>query len=147
VPTTVTVNSVTTADAAPTTAPNKISAQSSKDTATVVFTPSEAGDGHLYPSDALYPRDDLFPDQAPPTIDAWVMRIGGSSASTGTLLEHAGHKCGTFKCGQVKCDSVIAAPLASTISKAVKYADFAGPPADQDETVTIYVNRNGDGWQ
>lgn len=64
-PPTLTLNSVTTADAVPGTAPHRVSAQTGKDKATVKFTPTAA-------------------------IRGYTIRLGGTSYNTGTEIRKVG---------------------------------------------------------
>lgn len=106
-----TIDSVTTHDGAPTTAPHKISNQSGKDSADVLFTPGR-------------------------TIVAYEIRNGGSTINTGTLVEKAGRLvCGRFKCGARRLSS-----FSSSAQQAVNitYAESGGG-ADGSRTINVWI--------
>lgn len=110
--TTVTINSVTTADAAPTAAPHKISNRSGKSTATVRFVVNGTG-----------------------AVRAWFARLGGVGPSTGVKVGGEGAVCGLAKCG---VDKLLARPLGVEIVEAVTYGE-ASPNADGGYTVNVYA--------
>lgn len=107
-----TIDSVTTEDAAPTTAPHKISAVSGKSTATVLFTPDR-------------------------TITAWQIREGGTSVTTGTLRKSGGQLvCGEFKCGAGKTLSSFSS--SAQRSAVIDYSELAAG-ADGARTLNVWI--------
>jgi hypothetical protein len=116
VPTSVSIDSVTTEDAAPTAAPHRISNRPSRDTAAVRFTVGGSG-----------------------SVRAWLARIGGVGLTTGKRVGGQGVICGVTRCGE-------AAPLArplGQIAEDVTYAEAAD--VDGAYTVNVYA-ATGDGW-
>lgn len=125
--TTVTLNSVTTADAVPTTAPHKISNQSGKSTAVVNFTVGGSG-----------------------AIRAWLARIASTSLTNGTEVGAEGMLCGIARCNQTpsgggyRTSKSLARPLATAVSENVTYSE-ASPRADGTYVVNLYAYTD-DGW-
>jgi hypothetical protein len=128
VATTVTIDSVTTADAAPTTAPHKISNKATKDTATLKFTPTQSGGG---------------------AVKAYMVREGGATPYTGTLLGRKGLVCSDSEtCSDTdpnkRCTEATTASGAQ-ITEPITYSETGGP-ADGPQTVNVYVSAGTDGW-
>jgi hypothetical protein len=119
VATAVTINSVTTGDAVPTTAPHRISAKATKDSATVRF--QVAGSG---------------------VVRAWRIRIGGTGLLSGLKAGGEGLICGESRCGEGKS---LARPLGTEITEAVTYSE-ATPNADGSYSTKVYA-ATGDGWE
>lgn len=136
----VALDSVTTTDAAPTTAPHRISAISGEDSASVKFTPSH--NGTLYPGPYLLPDPLLLPGGAQ-RFRAWRLRMGGIDRNTGLLLDKAGRICGE-PCGADPCSDYSVAS-ATQITDAIDYAE-TGAPGDGDYTVNIYAKPVGEDW-
>jgi hypothetical protein len=113
----VTINSVTTGDAAPSVAPHRISNKTGKDTATIVFT-------------VINTR-----------ISAYMIRMGGSTAYTGTLLVRKGFVCSdSDPCSDTDADKVCTDadfPKDSVITETITYAKTGGP-ADGDEVINVW---------
>lgn len=143
-PTTVTIDQVTTGDAAPVVAPHRISNKATKDTASVTFTPTH--DGVLYPSDVLIPGDDLILGAAQKILAVRVTDGGGISPYTGTLV---GRK-GLLATDQIACSESLActdweSPSGTQLSEDVTYAE-TGAPADGPQAIYVWVNTNKQGW-
>lgn len=113
--TTITIDSVTTGDVAPTTAPHRISNQAGKNTATVKFTPS--------------------------TSDSSVLRYwrvnfaGGGTRLTGTLLKCLGVMCGVSRCG-APGSRPLALPSGTQVTVAETYPQL---PSSADGTYHVYA--------
>jgi hypothetical protein len=122
---TTTVDSVTTGDAAPTTAPHKISAQGGKDQATVRFTPTNST-GHA--------------------ITCWRIERGGSAPGTGTMMDMAGFPCSdsipealcSDSDARALCTDGLASASGTQIAVTVTYVE-TGSPADGGYTVNVYA--------
>jgi hypothetical protein len=128
VSTTVTIDSVTTGDAAPTTAPHRISNKATKDTATLKFTPTQSGGG---------------------AVKAYMVREGGATPYTGTLLGRRGLVCSDSEtCSDTdpnkRCTEATTASGAQ-ITETITYAETGGP-ADGAQTVNVYASAGTDGW-
>jgi hypothetical protein len=124
VATTISIDSVTTEDAAPTTAPHKISNQSGKNTVTVKFTPTT--------SDASLLR-------------YWRVNFaGGGTRLTGTRLKSLGAVCGVSRCGAPGVKP-LALPSGTQVTVAETYPQL---PSSADGTYHVYVwAMNGtQGW-
>lgn len=162
-PTTVSIDSVTTEDAAPTTAPNRISAKAGKNTATVKFTPTHDGNfipknelipqgdalrpsERLNPSESLVPYDGWYPGRQQPTI-AVRIEEGGAAVGTGRLMDRFGLVCSdAFEvCSDSLPCSDFSSPSGTQLQKVLTYAE-TGAPADGDEQINIYVNTEMQGW-
>lgn len=117
----VTIDSVTTGDAAATTAPHKISNKTGKSTATVRFTPSGGA------------------------INAYMVRLGHITPYTGTLLGRQGLVCDEREpCSASLACSDYSSPSGTQIAEDITYAETGGP-ADGDLLVNVYVSQAG-GW-
>lgn len=143
--TTVTIDSVTTGDAAPVTAPFRISAKATKSTATVKFTPTH--DGLLFPSTALAPEEQeaIIPEGPPRKILGYRLRLGGASYATGVDLGHRGEVCGEEVCSEARVCSEWDSPSGVQLTEVIDYAE-TGTLADGDYAVNLYVNTDGQGW-
>ena len=140
---TVVINSVTTADAVPTSTPHKISNQTGKQTATVRFTPNYSGT--LYPQDELFPDANLLPGE--PNIRAYRFRDGGSDHTTGTLVSEKGKICGTdVLCGTGQLVDTYTAPDDVQILEDITYAETGGG-ADGARTINVYVLYADGTWE
>lgn len=113
---TVTIDSVETADAAPTVAPHRISAQTGKSIATVKFTPS-GGTG---------------------AIRAWRIMVGGTGRTTGRLAGERGMVCGIHYCGAPNSYSV-SIPFSTQITEDVTFTEANDGGADGDRQVNVYA--------
>jgi hypothetical protein len=141
-PTVVTINSVTTGDAAPSTAPHRISAKPSKDTATFTFTPVH--DGQAIPSESLIPP--FTPGQPRPTI-AVMIRDGGATPYSGTLVGRKGLVCSESEpCSESLACSDWESPSGTQLSEDVTYAEEGATPAEGAHTVNVWTNTYGEGW-
>jgi hypothetical protein len=115
----VTIDSITTGDAVPSTTPHKISQQTGKDSAAVKFTPST-------------------------TVAAYELRIGGVDQSTGTLIERAGRlQVGRFKCGAGK--TVSSKTFKGQQTVAITYSESGGG-ADGTRTINVWEHPPDGGW-
>ncbi|MDQ1584497.1 MAG: hypothetical protein QOF36_2551 [Microbacteriaceae bacterium] len=119
--TAVSIDSVTTEDAAPTTAPHRISSVTGKKTVTFKFTPTT--------TDAS-------------NIRAWLVRFGGASRTTGTRLAGLGMVCGLWRCGLDRPLS-IASGFQVTVDE-----DYPELPSSADGTyaVNVYAISDTQGW-
>lgn len=116
--TVVTIESVTTGDAAPADAPHRISNKASKDTATVHFSANGAG-----------------------AVRAWLIRVGGAGLLSGERAGGQGVICGVTRCGEA---GPLARPLTSAITEDVTYAE-ASPEPDGSYPVNVYAATD-EGW-
>lgn len=116
--TTVTIDSVTTADAVPTAVPHRISNKTGKSTATVTFTTNGSG-----------------------KIRAWMIRVGGAGLTSGLRAGGGGVVCGVTRCGSERS---LALALATPVTEDVTYAE-AAPNADGTYSVNVY-GATDDGW-
>ena len=114
---TVVLNSVTTTDAAPTTAPHKVSTVSSFNVATPSFTVSSTT-----------------------PVQSYRLMAGGSTRLTGTDVGHRGAVCGMDVCYTATLPMEAATPV--TFTPAITAASL-GAVADGAYTINIYVLRNG----
>jgi hypothetical protein len=121
---TTTIASVTTEDAAPTTAPHKVSLQSGKTNATVAWTPT-------HPT-----------GQA---ITCYRIEVGGAAPGTGTILAWGGFPCSdslpeslcSDSDASVSCTDGLAAVSGVQRSNTVSGASLTG--GDGAKTVNIYA--------
>jgi hypothetical protein len=141
VPTTVAIDSVITADAAPAVAPHRISNKATKDTATVKFTPTHDG--------AYYPKNELIPPWTPGVAGvmlAYVVRDGGNSPYTGTVVGRRGLVCDELEpCSEALPCSDWESPSGTQLVEDVTYTETGGP-ADGPQTVNVYVCTDRQGW-
>lgn len=119
--TVVTIDSVTTDDAAPTAAPHRISNKSGRNTVTVKFSPVPASGQVRY----------------------WSVRLGGISRKTGTLLRSLGGVCGISVCGPDT--RALLLPFGAQVTVAEAYAQLPSS-ADGDYAVNIYAMNATSGW-
>jgi hypothetical protein len=118
----VNIDSVTTADAAATTAPHKISKKATKETATFKFTITAAS-----------------------TIRAWRARRSPTNRNTGTLLGRRGMVCGSGdRCGTPEAFTLSMA--SSTQSTETTNPTELGNPADGAYEVKVFAMSEADGW-
>lgn len=121
--TAVALDSVTTGDAAPTTAPHRISAVAGKNTATVRFTPTT--------TDGL-------------PIRAWRVVLNSSARNGGRLVGNRGVVCGLDRCGAPGAMLLAAAPGVQR-TEVITYAEAAGL-ADGDYNVAVFAGSATEGW-
>lgn len=115
------VVSITTGDAAPTVAPHKISAQATKDKATVVF-------------------------ESDRTVSAFRLREGGSDQSTGTLIHRRGRlQCGAFKIGAGKKVSAVTYASGADQTQVIDDSDLSAG-ADGSRTINIWQHVPNGAW-
>jgi hypothetical protein len=119
--TSVSIDSVTTEDAAPTTAPHRISNVTGKKTVTVKFTPTT--------TDASRVR-------------AWIVRWGGAGRTTGTRLAGSGVVCGI---GRVGLDRLLSIASGFQITVDEDYPELPSS-ADGSYRVNIYALSAEQGW-
>lgn len=112
--TTIAVGTVTTEDAASTTAPHKISNQTGKKLVTAKFTPSTS-------------------DASP--LRYWSVRFTGGTRLTGTLLKSLGAVCGISRCG-VSTVRPLSLPSGTEVTIAENYTDL---PSSADGTYHVYA--------
>lgn len=144
--TTVTIDSITTEDAAPIVAPFRISAIPGFSTATVKFTPTH--DGDIYPMATLVVDEGVTPLYPAPNVRKIIgyrFRMGGSDFKSGVDLGRKGEPCGQEPCSvKRKCTSWNS-DSGVQLTEVIDYAE-TGAPADGDQTVNIYVNTDLQGW-
>lgn len=117
----VTVDSVTTADAATTVAPHKISDKAGKNQATVKFTPTAASG----------------------TIGAWRVTVGGNR-KTGRVAGNLGAVCGLDFCG---APGVMPLAAASGVQRTEVITFVEADDGGADGARTVSVNALSDaGW-
>jgi hypothetical protein len=123
VSTSVSIDSVTTEDAAPTTAPHRISNVTGKKTVTVKFTPTT--------TDAS-------------AVRYWSVRFTGGTRATGTRLKSLGAVCGISRCGAPGVKP-LALPSGTQVTVDEMYPQI---PSSADGTYHVYVwAMNGtQGW-
>lgn len=161
-PTTTSIDSVTTEDAAPTTAPHKISAISGKNTATVKFTPTHDGNlvpcaeltpsaglvpsEHLTPDEALMPSDGIYPGLVLPMIGVRIEE-GGGAVGAGTLMDYVGAPCSDtlLACSDSRPCTDWSSASGVQLTRILSYAETGGP-ADGNQTINVYVNTEAQGW-
>jgi hypothetical protein len=139
--TTVTIDSVTTGDVAPTAAPHKISNKATKDTATVKFTPTHNG--------VYFAAPELVTPWTPGVASkmlAYMVREGGASVYTGTLVGRKGLVCSESE----PCSSTLActdweSPSGTQLTEDITYSETGGP-ADGGQTINVYVCTDKQGW-
>lgn len=123
-PTTTTIG-VTTADAAPAVAPHKISNKTGKSTATLVITPTSS---------------------VGRAINAIRVRLGGSTAYTGTLVGGKGLVSSDSEpCAEALACTDWSSASGAAIAEDVTYAETGGP-ADGAQTVNVWVATDQEGW-
>jgi hypothetical protein len=121
----VNIDSVTTADAATTTAPHKISDKAGKNSASVKFTVTAAG-----------------------PIRAWRMRLAPTNRNTGVLLGKRGMVCGSGdRCGEATARSLVM-ESGTQVTEDVTYPEAVakGAKADGAYEVKAYAVSAEDGW-
>jgi hypothetical protein len=143
--TTTTLDSITTADATPTSAPFKISAVPTKNQAVVAFTPTH--DGNSFPGSGDLPGSGNLPGEAK-VILAYRVLLGGSNFETGTNLGFRGVICGDFhkveSNGSVRCSN-FNSPSGVQLTENIDYPETGGP-ADGSYVVNVYVLTEDQGW-
>jgi hypothetical protein len=168
-PTSISVDSVTTEDAAPGAAPHRISDKAGWTTLTVAFTPTH--DGALVPSDDLlpsdgsafpgevWPDDGTYPDQGAVLpgvardVIGWEVRLGGSDAASGRLVERAGTRvspsrlAGTrTRIGPAVSTPGVRSASGTQITATFDYVDANDGGGDGARTVNVYVLTESQGW-
>lgn len=136
------LDSVSTADAAPGAAPYRISDKPGHDTATVAFTPRPRV--APVPNELLVPSDTLAPDTGDTQIKGWIMRLGGSDAHTGIEIDSQGSVIGSGMKIRRRVTRY-RAPVGEQQQVSVSYAELPSL-GDGPEQISVYVNRNGEGW-
>lgn len=117
-----TIDSVSTADAVPTTTPFKISKKATKNILTFKFTPTATG-----------------------PIRAWRARIKPTNRNTGGLVGRRGMYCGGGnRCGEASSRAV-SIPSGTQITEDVTFAE-GEPNADGGYEVKVWAASNEDGW-
>lgn len=169
-PTTVTIDSVTTEDAQPTVAPHKISALGAWDDVAVQFTATHDGDivptndalpseGTIYPDEGWFPDDPLMvadrgamiPGVPRDTI-GYIVRVGGSGPSSGRLVEQRANRCSVNRvCSSDPAKAAVSsygtrvAPGAPVV-RGYTYAQVNDGAGDGARTVNVYVLTESQGW-
>lgn len=115
--TVVTLGSLSTGDAAPTSSPYKISNKATKDTVTIPLTVTGSG-----------------------KLRAWSIRFG----ATRKKLDGRGPVCGNARCGNTVRSRLLGQNLPATLSKSDTYSQL---PSSADGAYTVYVAAyTDDGW-
>lgn len=170
-PTAISVDSVTTEDAAPGVAPHRISALGAWDDVTVQFTATHDGQiepsadllpsgGTIFPNEGYYPDTGIYPNLgavipsvARDTI-GWTMREGGSDPTSGKVIAQdmarcsPARVCGTRATLNTRCrgeGGVRIAPGAQ-VTQTFTYADANDGGGDGARTVNVYVLTESQGW-
>lgn len=163
----VTVDGVTTGDAVPAVAPNRISNKATKNTATITFTPNDDGllplddvgavegllpedpgpfpSESLFPSEALYPESfGLLPDDGTSPVIAIRFMVGGTTPYNGTEVSHKGRLAtNKLACSEnLTCENFEVAPNVQ-LTEDITYPETGGP-ADGPLTVSIWMNVAGE---
>lgn len=139
--TVVTIDSVTTADAVPATAPHRISNKAGKDTATLAVTPTH--DGVHYPGPTLIPP--YTPGAHEPII---AVRIcdGGTDPYSGKLVGRKGLVCSESEpCSEALACTDWESASGAAIAEDVTYAEEA-PQSDGTRTINVWVCTDRQGW-
>lgn len=110
----VSIDSVSSADAAPPAAPYRISKIAGHDRATVKFTPTTTAG----------------------VIRAWRVLIGGAGRTTGRVGGQAGAVCGIAVCGTAR---PLALPSGTQITEDVTFVEASDGGADGARTVSVYA--------
>lgn len=118
----VSIDSVTTADAAPTVAPHKISNKTGKNSVTLKFTPTTS-DGSI--------------------IRAWSVRFGGTNRKNGTRLAGLGAVCGIDVCGPNT--RALNMPSGTQVTVDELYGALPSS-ADGGYTINVYAMNGVIGW-
>jgi hypothetical protein len=145
-PTTVTIDSITTEDVAPAAAPYRISGVAGFSTATLLFTPTH--DGTIYPMDTLALDEGVTPLYPAPNVRkiiAYRVRMGGTDFKSGVDLGRKGEPCGQEPCSAARKCTSWNSDSGVQLTEVIDYAETGGP-ADGDKDVTIYVNTDLQGW-
>lgn len=168
-PTTVTIDQVTTEDAGPSVAPYKISQQVGYTDVTVKFTPTHDGvvipsydlilGGSLFPDEDWYPDEGYYPDQGalifgqPRDIIGWEIRLGGSDRASGKLVAMDNDRCGTARPASTRAVTHPTAraqglriPSGTQITTTFTYSDADDGGADGSLTINVYALTEGQGW-
>lgn len=119
--TSVSIDSVTTGDAAPTVAPHRISNKATKNLVTLKFTPTTTNGS---------------------AIRAWIVRFGGSTRLNGTRLAGLGMVTGMWLCG-VDRPLSIASGFQVTVPEL-----YAQLPSSADGTyrLNVFAMNDAQGW-
>jgi hypothetical protein len=103
-------------------APHRISNKATKDTATVKFTPTHDG--------AYYPKNELIPPWTPGVAGvmlAYVVRDGGNSPYTGTVVGRRGLVCDELEpCSEALPCSDWESPSGTQLVEDVTYTETGG---------------------
>lgn len=139
---TATTIGVTTADAAPAVAPHRISNKTGKTTATLAITPTH--DGVYLVGPELVPP---WTPGAAAAIIALIIRLGGTTPYTGTLVGRKGLVCNELEpCSDASLAcSDFSSASGVAIAEDVTYTETGGP-ADGSQTVNVWVCTDGQGW-
>lgn len=170
-PTTVTIDSVTTEDAQPTVAPHKISALGAWDDVTVRFTATHDGqlvpsddlvpsDGSIWPDEGYYPDEGWYPDEGA-NVDGWARDIIGwsikensSDPTSGRVIAQNLSRCSTVGvCGTRAPLNAVCGPEAkgripsgTQVTTPFTYADANDGGGDGVRDVKVYALTESQGW-
>jgi hypothetical protein len=142
-PTTITIDSVTTADKAPTVAPHKISNKTGKSTATFLFTPVHNG-VYVAAPELVTPWTPGVASEDPRVHGArgWQQRVHRHHRwSQGARVQRESEPCSDSTLACTDWDS----PSGTQLTGDVTYAE-TGAPADSTQRITVYVCTDRQGW-
>jgi hypothetical protein len=150
-PTTISIDSITTEDAAPSAAPHRISSQAGWSTLTVQFTPTH--DGAIVPSADLLPTDGtIFPDENYYPDDGWYPDEG--AIEPGVVIAQNVGRCSSARvCGSRAAlnnacsrESKARTPSGQQIATTFAYADANDGGGDGSRNVNVWALTESQGW-
>jgi hypothetical protein len=170
-PTTISIDSITTEDAAPSAAPHRISSQAGWSTLTVQFTPTHDGaivpsadllptDGTIFPDENYYPDDGWYPDEGAiepgvaRDIIGWTIRENGSDPTSGRVIAQNVGRCSSARvCGSRAAlnnacsrESKARTPSGQQIATTFAYADANDGGGDGSRNVNVWALTESQGW-
>lgn len=168
-PTTITIDQVTTEDAAPTVAPHRISANPAFKTVTVKFTATHDGNivpsydllpgGTLFPDEDWYPDEGHYPDQGaiipgvPRDIIGWEIRVGGIDRASGKLVAMDNDRSGIARPTSVRAVTNpearaqgLRVASGTQITAVFTYDDANNGTGDGTKDINVYALTEGQGW-
>lgn len=172
-PTTISIDSVTTEDAQPSVAPHKISRDPAYDDVSVKFTPTHDGDlvpsndllpsdGTIFPDEGYYPDEGWYPDEGaivpgwPRDIIGWSVRENGSATdpTSGRVISQNIGRCSSSRvCGSRAAlnnacgrESKARIPSGTQITAPFVFTDADDGGADGSRSVNVWVLTESQGW-
>lgn len=170
--TAITLDLISTPDAAPVAAPYRISDEAGYSTATVKFTATH--DGNLLPGPTVYPGDGtvfpassnaaagpfpddpaFYPDEGAmipgvaQDIIGYVIREGGTDQTSGKAVEFAGSVCSAaLPCSSRRVCSEwgLRVPSGTQLTTLIPYADANDGTGDGAKTMNVYILTENQGW-